>query len=134
MVQTLVSVEELKMYKRYVNIKNSSATLDSVLVFIYQKQNLISRCGRYADTVIQGLIDLKLIKKVISKKGTFYFKTEKSQNFKAIDFAKEFLWAFHNPIDREIQNNKRFILCFDKEIDTGSELVDIDYAIKKAYV
>ncbi|MEA2098933.1 MAG: hypothetical protein U9P72_02250 [Campylobacterota bacterium] len=122
------------MYKRYVNAKKSSVTLDSVLAYIYRKQDLMSRCGSKGDEVVKGLIDLGLIRKVISKKGTFYFNTDKSKNFKAVDFAKEFLWAFHNSIDRQIQNNKRYILCFDKDIETGQGLVDIEVAIKNGYV
>jgi len=120
--------------KRYVQVKKSSHTLDSILASIYRKHDLLGRCGRYAETVINGLVDLQLVKKVISKKGTFYFKTDKSENFKAIDFAKAFLWAYHNPLDREIQNNKKLILCFDNEIKTGHGLVEIEIAIKKGFV
>ena len=124
----------MRAKRRYVSAEKSSATIDAVLGYIYRKEDLLSRCGKYADNVIDGLVDLGLIKKVLSKKSTFYFKTEKAQNFKAIDFAKEFLWAFHNSLDRQIKNNKRFILCFDKDIKTGHGLVDIDIAIKKGYV
>jgi len=123
-----------KKYKRYINAKKSSATLDSILAYIYRKHDLLSRCGNYANKVIDGLVDLKLVKKVTSKKGTYYFKTDKSKNFKAKDFAKEYLWAFHNSLDRQIQNNKKFILCFDEDIEAGHGLVDIDTAIKNGYV
>lgn len=120
--------------KRYIQNKASSATLAAVLAYVYRKDDLLSLCGRYGENVMVGLVDLGLVKKVDSQKGTFYFKTEKAENFKAVDFAKEFLWAFHNSLDRQIQNNKRLILCFDKEIDSGQGLVDIETAIKKGYV
>lgn len=120
--------------KRYISGNKSSATVDAILAYIYRKNDLINRCGTYADRVIDGLIDLGLLKKVLSKKGTFYFKTDKAQNYKAVDFAKEFLWAYHNPLDRQEQNGKKLILCFDKEINDGHGLVDIELAIKKCYV
>lgn len=120
--------------RRYIQVKQSSHTLDSVLGYIYRKQHLLDRCGKYATTVIEGLVDLKLVKKVLSKKGTFYFKTEKSENFKAVDFAEAFLWAYHNPLDRTTQNNKKLILCFDKDIEAGHGLVEIGDAIKKGFV
>ena len=124
----------IKYHNRYVTAKKSSATVDAILAYIYRKEDLLNRCGRYAESVISGLVDLGLVKKVLSKKGTFYFKTDKAKNYKAIDFAKEFLWAFHNSIDRQIKNHKKYILCFDKNIETGNGLVDIDDAIKKGYV
>ena len=113
--------------------KKRSATLDAVLTFIYRKEILLSNV-RYANSVIKGLLDLNLVKKVFSKKGTFYFKTDKAESFKAIDFAKEYLWAYHNPIDRQLKNDRKLILCFDNEIKTGHGLVEIDKAIKKGYV
>lgn len=127
-------IRSIKYRKRYISAQKSSATVDAVLAYIYRKEDLLSRCSKYADSVVLGLVDLGLIKKVLSKKGTFYFKTDKAQNFKAIDFAKEFLWAFHNSLDRQIKNHKKYILCFDKDIKTGHGLVDIDTAIKKGYV
>lgn len=120
--------------KRYISIKKSSSTLDAVLAYVYRKQDLLSRCGNYTSTVINGLVDLGLVKKVTTKRDTFYFKTDKAQNFKAVDFAKEFLWAFHNSLDRQIQNGKRLILCFDEEIENGCGLVEVEEAIKKGYV
>lgn len=120
--------------RRYITKTKSSHTLDAVLAYIYRKEDLMNRCGRYADTVIDGLVDLGLLNKVISKKGTFYFKTDKAQGFKAIDFAKRFLWAYHNPLDRLIKNNKKLILCFDDEIKDGHGLVEIEFAIKKGFV
>lgn len=120
--------------KRYTRIEKHSPTVDAVLAYIYQKQDLLSRCGEYASRVIEGLVDLGLVKKVDSKKGTFYFKTDKSLGFKAIDFAKEFVWAYHNPTERTVQDNHKMILCFDNEIDSGHGLVDIEKAIRRAYV
>ena len=121
-------------FKRYVSKKSSSATIDAVLVFIYRKEELISQCGRYGETVINGLIELGLVKKVVSKKDTFYFKTEKSEAFKALDFAKEFLWAYHNIADRCYRNGKKHILCFDETLPTGRGFVEIEEAIKKNYI
>lgn len=66
--------------KRYTQINKSSQTLDSVLANIYRKQHLLDRCGRYSETVIEGLVNLHLVKKVLSKKGTFYFKTDNPNN------------------------------------------------------
>ena len=124
----------MRLHKRYITANKSSSTLDSVLAYVYRKQDLSSRCGKYSDTVIDGLVDLGLVKKVTTKKDTFFFKTEKAQNFQAIDFAKEFLWAYHNSIDRKIQNTKRFILCFDKDLPDGCALVEVEEAVKKGYV
>jgi hypothetical protein len=112
----------------------TSATLVAVLAYIYRKENLFSQCGRYANSVIEGLASLNLVKKVESKKGTFYFKTEKSENFKAIDFAKEYLWAFHNASERAIKQGKRYILCFDKSLPNGKDLVELEEAIKRNIV
>ncbi|WP_294963409.1 hypothetical protein [Sulfurimonas sp.] len=120
--------------RRYISAKSSSATVSSVLYYVYRKEDLFSQCGRYGEAVIKGLEELGLIKKVLSKKGTFYFKTDKSKDFKAVDFAKEYLWNFHNSIDRKITNGKKYILCFNKNIEAGHKLVEIDEAIKKCYV
>ena len=122
-------------HKRYIQVSTkSSPTLDAVLAYVYRKENLVKRCGRYADKVIDGLIDLGLVEKVLSKKGTFYFKTQKAKTFKAIDFAKEFLWAFHNTDFRKIINGKKYILCFNDDIEKGSGLIEINIALKKGYV
>lgn len=110
---------------------STSATLVAVLAYIYRKENLLSQCGRYANSVLDGLVSLNLVKKVQSPKGTFYFKTEKAQDFKAIDFAKEYLWAFHNASERAIKQGKRYILCFDKSLPNGRDLVELEEAIKK---
>jgi len=120
----------MKLHQR----EKSSPTLDAVLAFVYRKQDLLSRCGRYADNVIDGLINLKLLKKVQNTKGTFYFSTDKAKSFKAIDFAKEFLWANHNSSQRVTSGAKKMILCFDSEFKTGQDLVDIEKAIRKGYV
>lgn len=106
----------------------------AVLAYIYRKEELLSQCGRYGERVIDGLVELGLVKKVSSKKGTFYFKTEKSETFKTIEFAKEFLWAYHNTIYRQIQNGKKYILCFDSTLPAGQGLVEIEEAIKKNYI
>ncbi len=124
----------MRFRKRYITANKSSSTLDAVLAYVYRKEDLLRRCGNYANTVVDGLVDLGLVKKVTTKKDTFFFKTDKAQNFKAIDFAKEFLWAYHNSIDRQIQNTKRFILCFDKDLPNGCKLVEIEEAVKKGYV
>ncbi|MBW6487482.1 hypothetical protein [Sulfurimonas sp.] len=113
---------------------STSATVVAILAYIYRKENLLSQCGRYAQNVIDGLVDLGLIKKVISKKGIFYFKTEKAQNFKAIDFAKEYLWAFHNVSERLSKHGKKYILCFDSSLPNGKDLVEIEEAMKKNYI
>ena len=122
-------------HKRYIQVSTkSSPTLDAVLAYVYRKENLAKRCGRYADKVINGLIDLGLIEKVLNRKGTFYFKTQKAKDFKAIDFAKEFLWAFHNTNQREIKNGKKFIYCFDDSIKDGKGLIEINKAIKEGVI
>lgn len=119
---------------RYVTTSSPSATMSAILGYVYNKEELLSHCGRYAHNVIEGLVELNLVRKVISKKGTFYFKTDQSKNFKAIDFAKGYLWAFHNSLDRQIKEGKKYILCFDSRLKTGSDLVEIEEAIKKRYV
>lgn len=125
----------LKKSSRFTTVEYStSATLVAILAFIYRKENLLSQCGRYANSVMEGLLSLNLVKKVQSLKGTFYFKTEKSKNFKAIDFAKEYLWAFHNTSERKIKQGNRYILCFDKSLPNGKDLVEIEEAIKKNIV
>lgn len=121
-----------RKYKTYHS--ETSHTLDAVLAYIYRKEHALNRCGRYAENVIEGLLKLDYIKKVSSPKGTFYFKTEKSQQFKAIDFAKEYLWHFHNPEFKKIIHNKRYILCFDGDFENNSELVEINEALGKGYV
>jgi hypothetical protein len=120
--------------RRGITKYSTSATLVAVLAHIYRKENLLSQCGRYAESVISGLCSLNLIKKVSSRKGTYYFKTERAQDFKAIDFAKEYLWAFHNVSDRAIKQGKRYILCFDDSLPNGMDLVELEEAIKKNMV
>ena len=117
-------------YKRYITAKKSSATLDAVLAYIYRKSDLLKRCGRYAEEVINGLVVLGLVKKVENNKGVFYFSTEKAKGFKAIDFAKSFLLSFHNP---GYTKNKK-ILVFDDELPDGKSLVEVETAIKQGYV
>ena len=116
--------------KRWHTLEKRSATLDAVLAYIYRKEHLRNRCGRYAKSVIDGLEKIGLVKKVESKKGIYYFSTDKSRNFKAIDFAKEFLLAFHNTEFRD--GNK--ILVFDGDIPNGSGLIEVTEAIKQGYV
>lgn len=121
--------------KRYVHIEHkTSSTLNAVLAFVYRKEHLLDQCGKYADSVIEGLQSLDLVKKVSSKKGIFYFKTDKAQNFKAIDFAKEFLWEYHNKELRCYQDNKRYIFCFDQALPKGKGLVEVEEAIKNNYI
>jgi len=116
--------------RRYITANTSSATLDAVLAFIYRKQDLLNRCGRYADRVIDGLCELGLIKRVQNKKGTFYFSTDEAKEFKAIDFAKRFLLAYHNP--EYTQDTK--ILVFSELLSDGKDLIDVTQAIKKGLV
>ena len=119
-----------KTRRRYIAANSSSATLDAVLAFIYRKQDLINRCGRYADGVIDGLCELGLIKRVQNKKGTFYFSTDEAKGFKAIDFAKRFLLAYHNP---EYKQDTK-ILVFSEHLSDGKDLIDVTQAIKKGLV
>jgi len=119
--------------KRYITAQKSSTTLDAVLAYIYRKENLKNRCGKYADMVINGLVELDLVKKVTTKE-TFYFKTEKSKNFKAIDFAKEFLWAYHNTENRILKDGEKYIYCFDESIKDGRGLIQIENAIKRGVI
>lgn len=121
-------------YRKYISKQNTSATVAAVLTYVYRKEELLSQCGRYGESVINGLVELGLVKKVPSKKDIFYFKTEKSENFKAIDFAKEFLWAFHNASERAIKQGKRYILCFDESLPNGRDLVEVEEAIIKHYL
>ena len=116
--------------KRYINAQKSSATLDAILAYVYRKQELLKRCGRYAETVIDGLCELGILKKVQNKKGTFYFSTDKAKNFKAKDFAKEFLLAFHNPEYKDGSS----ILVFDSNLIDGRQLLDVDEAIRRGLV
>lgn len=117
-------------HKRYISTKKTSATLDAILAYVYRKQELLNRCGRYANGVITGLCKLGLLKEVQNKKGTFYFSTDKAKNFKAIDFAKEFLLAFHNT---EFKRGSK-ILVFDSKLPDGKALVEVTEAIKKGMV
>lgn len=108
-----------------------SFTMSAILFYVYHKNKFGSYCGRYAQSVMDGLVGLELLKKVDSQKGLFYFKTEKSQNFKAKDFAIEYLWNFHNASRRKIINSKRHIYCFDESIDGGKGLIFVDDVIDK---
>jgi len=116
--------------KRYINTQKSSATLDAILAYVYRKQDLLNRCGRYAENVINGLCELGILKKVQNKKGTFYFSTDKAKNFKAKDFAKKYLLAFHNADYRDDSK----ILVFDSSLSDGKQLLDVDIAISRGLV
>jgi len=116
--------------KRYINAQKSSATLDAVLAYVYRKQEILNRCGRYANCVISGLCELGILREVQSKKGTFYFSTDKAKNFKAKDFAKKYLLAFHNP--EYIDGSK--ILVFDSDLTDTKQLVEVEDAIKRGLV
>lgn len=118
---------------RAIITRKTSPTISAILAYIYRKDDLLSQCGEYAKKVIEGLEALNMIKKVSHNKGIFYFKTEKSESFKAIDFAKEYLWAFHNVSERSIIQGKRYILCFDSSLPNGRDMVGIEEAIKKCY-
>lgn len=117
---------------KLVQIELSSRTLISVLHSIYRKDLPIN--DRYEKTVMNGLIELQLVKKVISPKGLYYFKTEKSKNFKPIDFAIEFLWNFHNAKYRKMIDGMKYILCYDSTFETGKSLVEVKEAILKRIV
>ncbi len=118
------------MRKYNISKRDFSPTLDAVLGYIYRKQELLQRCGRYAKVVIDGLCKLEFLKEVHTKKGTFYFSTEKAKNFKAKDFAREFLLAFHNPQYKD--GNK--ILVFDSQFPDGKALMEVEEAIRKGIV
>ena len=117
---------------KIITLHPESRTLLTVLRNIYRKGLPVN--DRYEKIVIDGLEHLGLIKKVSSQKGLFFFKTEKSENFKAVDFAIEFLWNFHNVEKRTMINNKRFILCYDSSFETGQKLIEIKEAIKMKIV
>lgn len=125
------------LIRRYQTTKKVSPTLLSVLYYVFRKENIYKRISHhivYSDAVMDGLVELGFLKKVISKKkGTFFFTTEKSKNFKAIDLAKEYLWAFHNSLKREKKEDKRLIYCFSNDIPNGKGLVEINEAINKCY-
>ncbi len=127
-----------KFTKRYTATQKVSPTLLSILYYVFRKENIYKRIAHhidYSDAVVDGLVELGLLKKVISrKKGTFFFTTEKSKNFKAIDLAKEYLWAFHNSFKREKKEDKRLIYCFSNDIPNGKGLVEINEAIGKCYI
>lgn len=123
----------MRIYQKKGIFKSTaSSTLAAILFYVYRKHELASHCGRYGESVINGLVELNLVDKVSSKKDTFYFI--KDTSMKAIDLAKEYLWNFHNTEYRKEINNKRFIYCFDKDIETGQGLVEIEKAIQKCYV
>jgi len=116
--------------KKKYDISSQSDTINSILALVYRK-NCINRCG---ENIVDGLEKLGLLKKVISKKGTFYFKTEKSESFTTFDFAEEYLWNFHNPSKKSIVNNEKFIFCYSKKLSTGRGLVNIKEAIQDGIV
>lgn len=117
---------------KLIKVELASRTLISVLHSIYRKD--LSTNDRYEKTVMEGLVELELVKKVVSPKGLYYFKTEKSKNFKPIDFAIEFLWNFHNARYRKIIDGVKYILCYDSAFDTGKSLVEVKEAILKKIV
>lgn len=79
--------------RRYKSVqKNISPTIAAILGYIYRKQKMVSFSGRYGQGVIAALVEMGLVK--VTNQG--YYKTEISKEFKAMDFAKEYLWAFHN--------------------------------------
>lgn len=64
----------MRIYQKKGIFKSTtSSTLAAILFYVYRKQELVSHCGKYSESVIKGLIELKLVNKVSSKKGTFYF-------------------------------------------------------------
>lgn len=117
---------------KHIFIHPESRTLLTVLRNVYRKGVPVN--DRYEKTVMDGLEKLNLVKKVSSKKGVFFFKTEKSNNFKAIDFAIEFLWNFHNAEKRTIIDDQRYILCYDSYFENGQKLVEIKEAVKMKIV
>lgn len=117
---------------KFITLNPESRTLAAVLRNIYKKG--LPSNDRYEKTVLEGLVELNVIKRVDSRKGLFFFKTEKSENFKAVDFAIEFLWNFHNVEKRTMIDNKRFILCYDSSFEPGQKLIEIKEAIKMKIV
>jgi len=117
-------------YKRYRTGKKSSVTLDTILAFIYRKHEMLARCGKKSEEIMEGLQKLGLVKKVQNKKGIFFFSTDEAKGFKAIDFAREYLLAFHNVEFR--RGNK--ILVFDSSLPEGRCLMDASEAIKQGMI
>ena len=111
-------------------VSSGSGIIDSILALVFRKD-----CPNpYGTTVVDGLIELGLLKKVVSQKGTFYFKTEKSESFTTNDLVVEYLWSYWNKDKREIRDNKRFIYCYSSKIETGRGLVEINEALEKGIV
>ena len=117
---------------KLVVLHPESRTLTAVLSSISRKG--LSSNERYEKMVTEGLEQLGLIKKIASPKGLFFFKTEKSNNFKAIDFAMEFLWNFHNVERRAVIDGKRHIFCYDSHFENGQKMVEIKEALKMRIV
>ena len=114
--------------------KKVSQTLAVILTYVYRKNDLKSFCGHNSQEILNKLVEIGLLRVHSSKREIFYFLTEKSKGFKAIDLAKEYLWAYYN-VDLHLRKNgKRFIFCFDQSLPSGKGLVEIAQAIKKCYV
>ena len=114
-----------------LNTVSRSHVLDSVLSYIYRKN---IECGRYGQRIIEKLQELNLVVMRSTKKGVFYFKTDKSKDFKAKDFALAYLWNYHNESHRKEVDGKKFILCFDSSLEDGSDMIEINEALKKCFV
>ena len=71
--------------------KKISQTLAVILVYVYRKNDFKSFCGHNSQDILKKLVEIGLLKVHFSKRGVFYFLTEKAKGFKAIDLAKEYL-------------------------------------------
>ncbi len=110
-----------------------SPVLQTILHFIYRKKK---QKRTYDEKVVQDLIRLGYLKKVTSKDGVvYYFKTESSRDFTAMDFAREYLWEFWNKDKRKIDaEGNRYVYCYSDKVPSGKGLVPIDEAVKRFIV
>lgn len=109
-----------------------SPVMETILHFIYRKKTK----NFYDTKIVNELVELGYLKKVVSKDGlVFYFKTEKSRDFKAMDFAREYLWNCWNPTARKIDaEGNRYVYCYSDKVPSGKGLVPIDEAVKRFIV
>lgn len=112
-------------------ILSGSPVLSTILHFVYRKES-----QNFDDNIVDALVEIGYLKKVKAKDTSivYYFKTKASEEFKAIDFAKEYLWNFWNPTERAVIDDKRHIFCFHSTLPNGRGLVEIGEAIKVGMV
>jgi len=109
-----------RIKQRRQPLLGGSHILSSVLYKIYRKNG---RCP-YED-IGERLVDIGFLAKVDNN----YISTEKSKEFKAVDFAKEFLWEYWNKPNRKLIDSQRFIYCYSDKLPNGRGLVSIDEAL-----